>query len=155
MEAKSRRLIESILKHKTLSHADFRKVDVLGDDGFDYIKDVLPRAPMVQHKINGLGLLMRVGIRISERHGTIRLSEVFDVAADLLGDPDPDVRTAATRMIVGVLGLLKSLEKSLDIVGGSRRVWDTLQRALQVGPKKVERRLVEEALAKIEPMLTA
>jgi hypothetical protein len=98
--------------------------------------------------------LIRVGVRISERLGTIRLPEVFDVAADRLADPDSDVRASATRMIVGVLGLLKSLEKPLETVGGRRRVWDTLQGALKAGPNPVERKLVERALTEIEPTLS-
>jgi hypothetical protein len=155
MDANARHLVDAILKHKTLSHADFRRVDQLGDDGFDYIKGLMPSAPTAQHKINGLRLLIRVGTRISDRHEMIRLPEVFDVAADLLADPDGSVRTDAARMLVGVLSLLKMLEKPPEIVGGIRRVWDTLQRALKAGPKKVERRLVQEALTKIEPMLTS
>jgi hypothetical protein len=155
MDTNARHLVDPILKHKTLSHADFRRLDELGDDGFDYIKELLPRAQTARHKINGLSLLVRLGGQISERHGDVRLPEVFDVASDLLGDPDAGVRTSAARMIVGVLGLLKTLEKPLETLGGTKRVWETLQRALKAKPKPAERMLVEKALMTIEPMLTA
>jgi len=150
MNASERHLVDAILKRKTLSHLDFRRVEQLGDDGFDYIKEFLLHAPTAQHKVNGLSLLIRFGTRISKRQGDVRLPEVFDAAAGFLDDPDLGVRTSAARMVVGVLGLLRTLQRSLETVGGSKRVWETLRRALEAAPEQVERKLVEEALMELE-----
>jgi hypothetical protein len=128
-------------------------VEQLGDDGFDHLKEVLSGSPSAQQKINGLSLLLRGGGHVSERSGTIRLPEVFDVASKLVMDPDPAVRGSATRMIVGILGLLKQLEKPLTDVGGGKRVREILQHSLEGVPRELERKLVEKALAEIEPTL--
>lgn len=149
METNIRDEVEAVLKHKTLSNVDFRRVDSLGDDGFDCIVRLLHGDPSEQKKVNALRLLIRLGSRISSRKAAPRLPEVFEVAADLVLDPALNVRTTAAQMIVGILDLLRTLGQPAEVVGGQQRIGEILRRALERELKAPERKLLEREYRRI------
>ena len=142
--------IDSVLRHPQLSHRDFREVEVLGNDAFDYIRDLLLKRPKSLITINGLKLLVRLARQIAQDSSGPRLPEVFDAASIFVTDPDLDVRTTAARMVVGTLSLLKSLGRGPDAVGGVARVLIVVRSSLSAEPKEVERGMLKELLADLD-----
>jgi hypothetical protein len=143
-------VVDRILKHPQLSHVDFREVEMLGNDAFDYVRDILSKTPGSRATINGLKLLMHLARQAAQDSSGPRLPEVFDVASRFVGDPDLDVRTIAARILVGTLALLKTLGKGPEAVGGVAHVLGVVRRSLSAGPRAVERRMVEEILTNVE-----
>lgn len=150
MKPAERRAVDASLARKTLSHADFRRVGGLGDEGVEYLKGVLSAAEAPrQARVNGLRLLVRAAHPVSKIRGSHRLAEVFDVAGQLLEDADSEVRAVATRIVVGVIGLLKSMGQSVEGLGGPARVRAVLERAIARSPASVEGGLAENVLASL------
>src|SRR5262245_65900182 len=117
MTPKNIRVIDSILKHRQLSHQVFRDVEKFGNDAFDYLRDLLLKKPGSRTTINGLKLMMRLAGQAAQDSSGPRLPEVFDVASTFVIDPDLDVRKNEARMVFGSLGLLEELGRVLDDVG--------------------------------------
>ena len=152
MNRKQRNIVDGVLNRKTPSSVDTIAAQRLRDDGFDYIKDAISRSSRPRHKINGLVLLLRMAGQRSDRTGTHRMPEVFDVAESLLGDADAAVRMRAAVVLVGVLGLLESLgaPDPIEAVGGKARVRAALQLSLQASPTPTQREMVDAVLAGID-----
>jgi hypothetical protein len=150
MNTKSIETVDRVLKHAHPSHEDFRDVEVLGNNAFDYIRDLLSKEPRSRTIINGLKLLLRLAGQYAQDSAGPRLPDVFDVAASFVADPDLDVRTTAAHIVVGSLHLLKALERGVDSVGGVVRVLEVVRSSLRAGPHAVERRRLEDILARIE-----
>lgn len=150
MNAKDIRIIDQILKHSQLSHRDCHEVERFGNDGFDYIRELLTKAPGARTTMNGLKLLIRLARQAAQDSSGPRLPEVFDVASTFVTDPDLEVRTTAARMVIGTLGLLKGLGRGPDSVGGVARVLSVVRSSLSAEPKDVERKLLEGIIAEFE-----
>jgi hypothetical protein len=150
MDAKDIVTIDKIMRHPQLSHRDFHEVERFGNDAFDYIRDLLSKTPGARTTINGLKLLVRLAGQAAQDSAGPRLPEVFDVASTFVQDPDLEVRTTAARMVVGTLGLLKGLGRGPDSVGGLARVLSVMRSSLSAEPKEIERKLLEEMIAKFE-----
>jgi hypothetical protein len=150
MNAKDLETINTILRHPQLSHADHRCVEMLGNEAFDYLKEVLSKPTKARTSLNGLRLLMRLSRQAAQDSSGLRLPEVFDVASHFVIDPDLDVRTIAARAAVWALTTLKRFGRSLDELGGVARATAVIQSFLSADLKSVERGMLEDALAQIE-----
>ena len=151
MTPKNIRVIDSILKHRQLSHQVFRDVEKFGNDAFDYLRDLLLKKPGSRTTINGLKLMISLAGQAAQDASGPRLPEVFDVASTFVTDPDLDVRTTAARMVVGSLGLLEGLGRGPDAVGGVARVLSVARTSLSAEPKAAERGMLEKLIAQLEP----
>lgn len=149
MNASDRQVLDEVLKRRTLSHADVRRVEALRDDGFDHVRHALDLAEAPALKVNGLRLLLRLGNRVSDRTGGPRLAEVFHVAESMLRDADEDVRSAAARVVAGIPGLLRAIGGSVETIGGEANVLAALGVASSAVSAPEDRELVERAIASV------
>ena len=84
--------IDRILAHSQLAVQDFRVVEVLGNDAFDYIREILSKTSDVHMIVNGLSLLIRLATQFAQDSAGPRLPEVFEIASSCLVGPTIEVR---------------------------------------------------------------
>jgi hypothetical protein len=140
MDAGTARQIEKILYRKQISTREFHRVEMLGDEGFDFVKSALSHGASVQTKINGLKLLLQLG----RQQCAARLPEVFDIAATLSADSDRDVRTMAARVVVAGVTAMRMLSQGLGPIGGEGRVRSIIREITGAGVNETEHRALEE-----------
>ena len=132
-------IIDKILKNSQLSVQDFREVEVLGNDAFDYIREFLAKTSDVRTIINGLNLLTRLATQFAQDSAGPRLPELFEIASSYLIDPTLEVRIKAMNIVVAALWTLRDLGRGLDAVGGKTRVLGVLRTA-SAAESRVEQR---------------
>jgi hypothetical protein len=130
---------DRILKQSQLSVQDFREVEVLGNDAFDYIREFLSRVPDTKTIINGLNLLARLATQFAQDSAGPRLPEVFKIASSYLIDFPLEVRVKAMNVVVAALWGLRDLGRGLDAVGGKTHVLEIL-RAASAAESSIEQR---------------
>ena len=153
MNTKQTMDIDMILTHAQLTHQDFREVEMLGNEVFDYLQALLLTTPSSRIIVNSLKLLIHLARQAAQDSSGPRLPEVFDAASRFVTHSELDVRSTAARMIVGSLGMLKGLGKGPDTVGGAARVLDVVRSSLSAGPRPVERDLLNKLLESMEAQL--
>jgi hypothetical protein len=109
LNARGIEIIVRALKRAQLSIQDFREVEVLGNDAFDYIREFLSKTSETRVVFNGLSLLLRLATQFAQDSAGPRLPEVFEVASNSLINPILEVRKKAMNIIVAALwGLRES-----------------------------------------------
>jgi hypothetical protein len=142
--------VDTILRHAQLTHRDFREIEMLGNDAFDYLQALLSKRPVPLTTVNGLKLLIHLARQAAQDSSGPRLPEVFEVASRFVADPELNVRTTAARMVVWSLDMLRGLGRGPDAVGGVARVLRVVRSSLSADPQAVERKLLEKVLANME-----
>ena len=85
MNAKQIIAIEKIVKRAQLTHQDFREVEMLRNEAFDYLYALLLKAPDPRAIVNSLKLLIHLARQAAQDSSGPRLPEVFDVASRFVG----------------------------------------------------------------------
>lgn len=142
--------IDRILKHANLSVQDFREVEVLGNDAFDYIRECLLGTSEAGTIVNGLSLLIRLATQFAQDSAGSRLPEVFEVSSAFLTNPLLDIRKKAINVVVAALWGLRDLKRGLDAVGGKSRVQSILRAASVAEPATQERERLEAVLVQLD-----
>jgi hypothetical protein len=139
--------IDKILRSSQLSHRDCHEVERLGNDAFDYIRDLLLKSPGARTAINGLKLLIP-GRRHRTHldHDCRRYSRWHRHSLRTpisMCEPLRPVWWSALWHFGGAL-------EGPDSVGVAVRVLSVMRSSLSAEPKEVERKLLEGAIAEFE-----